>query len=249
MSTILVDMEELLMNLGFNAKEARVYLALLEFGNQPASVLARKLSMPKATVLFILEKLVCRNVVRKTHRGRTLYFFAEPSDLQEAFDKKMKKQSDALNKVMPLLEETKNPFTSPPKLTVFEGLDGCRKAYSMLLESSTDVREFGTHDDLEKMGKDFMMNFIEERAGRKIFLKDICVDSPTHRRFKKFDKIHCRDQKFFDGAIGKLYSSISVFEDKVVILNLYHDAFALVIQNHEIAETLKTIHKLTRGEK
>lgn len=249
MSIIFVDMEEQLMQIGFTAKEARVYLALLEFGNQPASVLGRKLNMPKATVLFILEKMVKRNIVRKTHRGRTLFFHAEPADLKEAVEQQLKQRQNALDKVLPLLEETKNPFTSPPKLTVFEGIEGCKKAYSQLLESSEEVREFGTHEDLEKMGVDFMSDFIAKRVKGKIFLKDICVDSPVHRHFQGLDKKQKRDVHLFDPAVGRLHSSISVFEDKVVILNLFHDAFAVVIENHEIAETLKTIHKLTRGEK
>ncbi len=48
--------------------------------------------------------------------------------------------------------------------------------------------------------------------------------------------------------MGDLYSSIAVFDDKVILLNLHRDAFAILIENHEVAETLKTIHKLARKE-
>ena len=42
-----------------------------------------------------------------------------------------------------------------------------------------------------------------------------------------------------------LYSSITIFEDKVLLLNLFHDAFAILIDNKEVAESLRTIFKMS----
>ncbi len=154
-----------------------------------------------------------------------------------------------LKETLPLLREFKSPFTSPPKLLFFEGVEGCKKAYSLLLESKTEVYEFAAHNDLIKMGEGFMKNFIKERVRRKIFLYAIAQSSELHSYFRKKDKIQQRELKLYPATIGGLYSSIDVFEDKVLLLNLYHDAFAILIENKEVAETLKTVHNLAWSSK
>ena len=233
-----------LEELGFNPKEVEVYLALLEFGTQPASVIAKKTKIPRPTVLFLFDLLRKKAYLRKTQRGRAQYFYADPSDLENAKKSELQKAQTALEEGRPLLREFKNPFTSQPKVTFFEGLDGCRRAYSLLLDSSTEVLEFAPHDDLLKMGEDFMEKFMDERARRKVFIKPICPRNKTHLHYKKLDKKQHREIKMFDQEKGRIYSSITIFEDKVLLLNLHQDAFAILIQNKEVAETLKTLHSM-----
>lgn len=230
--------------LGFNAKEIDVYLALLEFGTQPASVIAKKTHIPRPTVLFLFEGLLKKAYIRKTQRGRTQFFYADPEDLQKAKDLELERAHSALESAIPLLKEFKNPFTSQPKVSFFEGIEGCRRAYSQLLDSKTEVLEFAPHDDLRKMGDDFMDSFIEERARRKVFIRPICPRNDTHQHYKKLDKKQSREIKMFSPSKGQIFSSITIFEDKVLLLNLHQDAFAILIQNKEVSETLKTLHRM-----
>lgn len=238
-------MKEYLLNLGFTTKEAEVYLALLEFGMQPASQIAKKTGQPKSTVLFLFDNLVKKGYLRRSNRGRIQYFYADPQDLKKMKEKEMQAETEALNKVLPLLEEFKSPFSSEPKVTFYEGTDGCKKAYSLLLDSKTEVLEFGAHGDLVgKFGEEFMKNFIETRVKNKVFLKAISQKEAVHENLAKLDKKQMRKIQFFSPKKGQLYSSIAIFENKVLLLNLYHDAFAIVIENREVAETLKTIFQL-----
>lgn len=239
------DMKKILENLGFTQKETEVYLALIEFGNQPASQIAKKTGHPKSTVLFLFDNLLKKGYIRKSNKGRIQYFYADPKDLKKAKERQLEEEKKTLNKAIPLLEEFKSPFSSEPKVTFYEGVDGCKKAYSMLLESKTEVLEFGAHGDLvEKFGEDFMNDFIEKRIKNKIHIKAISKKDEIHKKLSKFDKKHLREIQFYPSNKGTLYSSIAIFEDKVLLLNLYHDAFAILIENKEVAETLKTIHRL-----
>lgn len=238
-------MNELLEQLGFNQKESKVYLALLEFGTQPASVIARKTALPKASILFLLEGMLKLGYVRKTKRGRTQFFHADPEFLSRAKEKEMTTQKKALEKAIPLLQEFKSPFSSQPKVTFFEGLENCKKAYLMLLESKTEIIEFGAHGDLLKFGEDFMRDFIKERVRRKIFLRAIGAEGKIERNLKKLDKKQRRHITIAPLKFGHIYSSIAIFDNKTLLLNLYHDAFAILIENPEVAETLKTIFRFT----
>lgn len=68
---------ERLHDLGLKPSEVRVYVALTELGESPASVIAKKSDMPRTTVLSILEKLVEEHYV-SMHRYRgTTYFWVE----------------------------------------------------------------------------------------------------------------------------------------------------------------------------
>ncbi len=238
-------MKELLLALGLNEKEIRAYLALLEFGTNPASVIARKVNYPKSTVLFLFDGLVKRGYLRKTTKGKTQYYYAHPQDLRLAKEKEIQEEERALKKALPLLEELKTPFSSEPKVTLFEGISGCKLAYNMILETQGEVLEFGAHEDLvEKFGKDFMDEFIAQRKKRKIFLKAICSETAISKKLKNIDKKSLRDIHVFPKDRGKLYSSLAIFDDKLLVLNLYQEPYALLIQNQEVVETMKTIFRI-----
>lgn len=241
-------MRQQLLNLGLSEKEVEVYLALLEFGTQPASVIARKIGLPRPTALFHCRQLFEKGYVRKTKQGKAQLFYVEIEDLKTLKHRELKKAEKSLEEVIPLLKEFKNPFTSQAKVSFFEGLEGCRRAYSLLLESKTEILEFAPHNDLLKMGEDFMDNFIAERAKRKILIRPICPRNETHLARLKLDKKEHRKLKMFNPKkVGKIYSSIAIYDDKVLLLNLYHDPFGLLIESHEVAETLKTLHRMLWG--
>ena len=191
-------MKKLLLELGFTDKEADAYLALLEFGTQPASVIAKKTGFPKSTILFLFEGLLKKGYIRKSQRGRVQYFYADPSDLEKLKTKEMDDNKKVLDKTVPLLKEFKSPYSSEPKVTFFEGVDGCKKAYSMILDSKTEVFEFGIHGDLEeKFGEKFMNDFIKARVKKKIHLKAIAKKDKIHERLSKLNKAELREIQYF----------------------------------------------------
>jgi sugar-specific transcriptional regulator TrmB len=239
------NMLEALLKLGLSKKEASVFLALLEYGTQPASVIAKRTHLPRPTVLYLFEHLLEQGYIRKSQRGRTQYFYAEAKFLKEAKLEELNQQKLALEEAIPLLEEVVNPFSSPPKIQIFEGLGNCRKAYSLLLESSTDIYEFAAHDDLLKMGDKFMTDFIAKRVKQKISLHAICRRTKIHEKFATNNENQLRTIEMFSGDVGETYSSISIFDNKILLLNLQHDDFAVLIENKEMAETLKTLYRLT----
>ena len=235
-------MREYLYKLGFSPKEAEVYLALLELGSQPSSIIGRKTGFPKATALFLLEGLVGRGFVTRSQRGRTLYFHASPDQLEQVLRRQLDTVHGTLGTLLPLLREFQSPYSSPPKVTFYEGIEGCRRVYNQLLESSTEILEFGVHDDLvQRLGQDFMNAFIAGRIARKLFLRALAHPDVVEVSLQRLDKVQCREIRLLPEGVGRLYSSIAIYEDKVLILNLHHDAFAILMENTEVSESLRTI--------
>ncbi|HEY5714394.1 MAG TPA: helix-turn-helix domain-containing protein [Candidatus Gracilibacteria bacterium] len=237
-------MEVLLQTLGLNEKEIKVYLTLLELGMVPAANIAKKIEIPKSTVLFLLERLVALGYAEKTQRSNTQYFFTDPKLLLEAKKKALEAESRALEEVMPLLSEMKNPYSSRPRVTFFEGVGGCKKLYRKMLEADHEVLEFGIHKDLEdKMGAEFMDQFIVDRVKKGLYLRAISSPNAVDKALSKLDEGHLREQKFLSEK-EETYSSIAIYGEKVMLLNLRHDAFGILIESAEISQTLRTIFEV-----
>jgi len=238
-------MKEFLLQLGFTVKEVIVYLSLLELGTQPAAFIAKKIDIPKSTTLFICENLVERGYVRRTTRGRTQFFSADPQDLQVAKSASLATQQAALDKVVPLLQETKSPFSQTPKVSLFQGLVECRTAYLKLLESQTDILEFGTHKTLvAQFGDKFMDDFIAQRTKRNIHLRSIGPKDEVEAALSMLNNVQERTMAFFDPKKGDMYSCIAVYENKVLLLNLHQGSFGVLIENHEFSTTIRTLFEL-----
>lgn len=238
-------MNDYLQTLGFSEKETKVYLALVELGMQAGSTIARTTGLSKSTVLFLLDGLAKRGIVQKSHRGKVQYYFADPKDLMITEQTVLKGKTEALNKIIPLLTELKSPFSALPKVTFFEGIEGCRKIYWQLLDSKTEILEFGVHSDLvQKFGEKFMNEFIEERVKRKLFLRALAQEDPIEKILQNLDKKQCREIRLFSGEFGRLYSSVAIFEEKVLLLNLFRDAFGILIENPEFSKTMRTIFEV-----
>ena len=235
-----------LKNLGFSDKESRIYLALIELGLQPASVVAKRVKIPKSTTLFILENLCKEGFIRKSIRGKTHYFLAEPADLKNTIENRIKKHNLSLSTVIPLLETVQRPFSSRPQTTFFEGIDNCKTAYLQLLNVHGEIMEFGSHTDLEEaFGKTFMADFIKKRIKKKIPLRAISSNAPKHKELAKFDKQHLRENIILKDFMGEINSSIAIFDNKILILNLKQSAFGILIENPDMFETLRTMFELS----
>ena len=245
MSIIIVDMLNEFKNIGLSEKESKVYLALLEMGLQPASTIAKIVKIPKSTTLFILENLNKEGLIRKCLKGKTQYFYADPKDFQSALEEKLKKQHDSLNTLLPFLEKTHRPFSSRPQITFYEGVDNCKKAYQLLLDANSTVLEFGSHTDLENaFGKTFMQKFIQKRVANKIHLKALTSQSKAHFELIKDNQKQLREHIVLDNELGIINSSIALFDNKILILNLKKSAFGILIDNPDMYETLKTLFYL-----
>lgn len=233
-----------LQKFGLDQKEAEAFLVLLEYGPQPASIVAKKMNLPRTTVLYALENLYKHKMVTKSFTGKTQYFKASIERFKNSREKELSEKHANLKKLIPQLAELEKEQKSPARIEFFEGISGCRKAYEKVLSAKSSIYEFTTHEDLEKMGSKFMKDFLDTRIKNKNKIRVICQDIDVHKKFEKLNKKQLREMKMFSKNFGRLYSSIDVYDDEIIILNLYGEPFAIHIVNDHLAETLKTLHDL-----
>ena len=128
-----MTLEKQLEQLGFNEKEAKVYLACLQLGQDTAYHIAQKCGLKRATVYFILNLLVERGLVSiwKTKKA-TLFRAANPKKLFT----QIKRKEEALNEIFPLLQSIYNFDEDRPNIQIFEGREGVRQIYAEIVELS-----------------------------------------------------------------------------------------------------------------
>jgi hypothetical protein len=155
-----------------------------------------------------------------------------------------------LEETLPTLQEMNKNIQSKPKIIFLDGEENCKNAYIELLDTKDIFYEFGAHSDLaEAFGDDFMNNFIQERVSRWIFCDSIWNSSDVEKILQEKDIEQMRSLSIFDKSFGSIYSSIAIYGDRVLVLNLRGIYTGVQIQNRELAETLKTIFRICKSKR
>lgn len=238
-------MKEKLKQLGLNQKEISVYMYLIEYGISWASEIAKHILLPKSTVNFLLENLWRRGYLEKSERSKTHYYEADIGLLESLLKKEIDEKEHFLLQTLPELREMNKNVISKPKMIFFDGIENCKNAYLDVLKEWKEFYEFWAHQDLvDAFGWDFMDIFIKERIRLGIFCYAIATDGPIESVLQGMDISQFRRLLVMSKWKGKIHSSIIIYSDMILILNLAHIYTGVRIQNRELAETLKTIFLL-----
>lgn len=247
--------ENVLQNIGLNEKEIEVYLTNLNLGSQPASVIARRVKMPRNTARFILDKLVEKGLIDVTKKANTqLYSPEEPKNLINLLEsqrveenQKVDDKISKLNSVMAELESRFRPESTKPKVTFYEGDDGLRKVYEDTLKSSEDIRSLASFDGMHGALPDYFKNYYKRRAENKITIRSIHPDTPLAREKAKNDKKEWRESRLIPHKQYNFTPEIQFYDDKVVITS-WKEKLGILIESHEIYEAMAVIFELAWKE-
>ncbi len=242
-------MKEYFLKLWFNTKEYKVFLYLTEYWVSSCSEIWKHLEIPKSTINFIADHLWKRWFIKKSFRWKTGYYEVDIEAFKKLINSEILEKQNILREIIPILEEKNKNIISRPKITFIDWLDNCKKAYLELLKIKWSFYEFWSHEDLEDaFGKDFMDNFIRNRAKNNIFCNAISTKWKYEEILKMNSKTEYRNLSIFPKNSGKIYSSITMYENKVLILNLNKIFSGVIIENREFYETMKTIFNICKSK-
>lgn len=159
----------------------------------------------------------------------------------------MEEKKHFLEQTLPELREKNRNTRSAPKILFIEGRENCKKAYLEILKTKDVFYEFGAHADLaEAFGETFMDNFIQERVKKNIFCDSIGTYGPMEAELQKSDTEQLRDLTIFPESFGTIGSSVAVYDNKVLILNLRGADRGIRIENSDFSETMKTLFRICK---
>ncbi len=228
-------------NLGLTPMEISVYLATLELGEATVQEIARKSGVKRTSIYNFIDALKARQILLETKRKKRSVFSAvSPHQLVE-FGKAKARE---LEQMLPQLLAINNRSLRKPRVTFHENVEGIKEAYSDMLETQKPIVGWSDYKHMiPTLGKEYCAYFPLERAKRGIPYNAIATDTPENRAYAKSDADVLRETKFISPA-SDLKTEINVYGDKVLLASFRsHPAFVVMIEDRDIAETLRVTWK------
>ncbi len=240
-----MEIENILKGLGFQENEVQIYIANLELGMTQVANIAKFSGIKRTTLYGILEKMEEKKILKKhIKNGVTYYESINPDDLYEILEK----QVLGLKEKFPELRAKNNKFSNKPKIYYFEWAENVAELYKMeVKDSPSNVRIFSSNADRKSWETDKLRrlrNEIYDIAKGKADMK-LIMNRKATRSEKSWTKFHSKTISKGKLDIG---ISIKVYGNKTKFISMKESITGVVIENEEIARTMKSIFDYIYGE-
>ncbi|MBI4022921.1 hypothetical protein HY375_02040 [Candidatus Berkelbacteria bacterium] len=243
-------LEKLLEKLGLSEKEAKVYLATLELGQDTVQHIAKKASVVRPTTYVILEKLMSLGLVSTVEEGKKTLFIAEsPKELanllsqqQQSIEARKQELDDSLNQLMAIY----NASGDKPTVRYFEGAEGlvALDKYGQekkVKEGKNEIFSIFPLDILERQFPERRKEAVTSRVkagihSRAIYTRD---GGPVDEERNKQEN---REALYLPRTVLPIDMTLTVFPWGVKIFYLdEHKPYGILIENEAIARNMRVM--------
>ncbi len=220
---------KLLEDLGLSNIESKVYLSLIEIGLSTASKIAEKSGIHRRTVYDALETLIEKGLVSFVVESNRKYYQAE--DPKRFLDILEDKKSN-FEKILPELLEKKGSNKDNQEVTVFRGKKGLKNAMELMFISKETIHSFGSSGKFKEiMGEIYYDQWMDKLIKSQIKLHILISEKLKGENFPNNIKTKFIKEPFV------LPSSITIWEDKTLILIFAPQIISILIKSKEAAES------------
>ncbi|MDR2063939.1 MAG: helix-turn-helix domain-containing protein [Candidatus Nomurabacteria bacterium] len=239
---------EALKSAGLTDLQARIYLHLIERGEQTPTEIARALSENRTTIYSAADKLASLNIVKKTEKGKiTAFAPTHPSNLETLAEKRLRivaRQTKSLESALPSLINFYNEHQHAPGVTTYYGTEGAAIIRQKILDENATLyfvrSPYDNHENPEALYK-----YRQARINKNIHAESL---SPSeHTRFPK-----SQSEKWLQDRTllpPKDYDSpveIAIFGTKVAFIDHSRDAMSTLIDSPTIADAMRQFFRFAR---
>lgn len=234
-------LESVLLSYGLSEREAKVYLACLEYQSVLPSTLAKKLSMNRVTCYDILQGFVQKWLVAETIKYNTKWF--SPLSPELIFQQIQQKYENIAS-ILPLLLSMWGKYGVKPTMKWFEWLEWMKALYTDTLQYEYPIYAFvGNHVADPLLLEYFQQEYVPARVKKKIFASVILSPSEENMIYHKKDKKNYRKSLFLDAWVGDIQCEINIYGTNKCMVALYDksDMCGFILESERIYQTLKTL--------
>ena len=229
--------------MGLNEKEAKVYLAALEFGPTTIIDLAAKSGVKRTTIHEFIKPMIQQGFIIATFSGKRKLYNAAPP---ESLDLILQKQTQAIKQLLPDLKFLASKSPQRPKIRYYEGAEGVKLIYEDMLTSKSVIDYFGSiQDEVNLLGKQYVSNWVKRRIQKGIQVNAIRIKS-KEIAIKEWQggKELFRDLRFFPTDKTDYFVNICLYDNKVSLSSSSKESYGLIIESQELATSLKFIWQI-----
>ncbi|MCX6714421.1 MAG: winged helix-turn-helix transcriptional regulator [Candidatus Uhrbacteria bacterium] len=234
------EITEVLSGFGFNPKDERVYLALLEMGSTTLTPLARRLSLPVTTIQSTMQRLVKKGVVDVTKNKSRSVFQAHHPDV---FKTLLTEQAKSVAGILPLLASLKTETLEQARIKIFE-----RERVTDILNESLNAKSKTVYEIVsakefqEVIGEKF--HYSKRRVQKNINLKSLRVRSHEIKQYSAATHAkELREARFLPADLS-FHASILFWDDTIVIFSTKSEGAHVMITSKSIREMIQQLFEL-----
>ncbi len=224
--------EQQLQKVGLSQNEAKCYLALLKLGSASANEISRFSGIHRVSVYDALRGLREKGLVSQITKANKLLFEAgSPEKILEIINEK-EEQLEEVKKIVPELSLDFRMAKEKQEIHSFKGLAGIKTVLREMLNSKTEILDFGAEYKIKGFLPYDYLKWDKERVRRKIKMRIVASMKikPT--------KIQLTDIKYIP---AELHSSVStyIFDGKVALVMWVENPLAVIIEHKSVYESYK----------
>ena len=238
--------EKDIQSLGLNEKEAKVYLASLELGQATVQKISAKAGIKRPTTYFIIENLMERGLMSSYYQGKKQLFMAEmPERILDLIAKERKElelREEQFKRLLPELQSINNRNKDKPVVKYYEGKEGMLAMTSEYMKMSKNQKAYMvfSRDIIEKnLSVEELKDIRQERLSNKISTKVI-----YSREKGDLESVEDSEMVRLSASEFPVSCDIALYEDRIRIASFKDRLMGVVIEDKEIAQTLREVFKL-----
>lgn len=224
----------LLKELGFNEKEAKIYISLLELGEATLKNIADNSLIPRTSLYTPVKTLIKKGLIEFYKRkGRNYYVAVTPERFLHLEQAKIKLLDENLFQ----LKAGMGIGVSAPKIRFFEGKDGIKLLLDEILNEKRPFRAITSIEDMNRIAGDYFKNFIRNRIQQNLHVDLLTNRSSEAQVLKSTDAQEQRETRFVPARYN-FNTANYIFGNKVAMISLKQEPIVgILIEDKSIAQT------------
>lgn len=235
-------MLKLLEDVGFTAKEAAVYLALLELGKGDVSDIAKISELKRPIIYVLLEGLIKRGYVSELPNKKiNTYQAVDPSVILN----QLKITTKNFAEMLPVMRTLHNKGQKRPKISYIENKEGIWKVYEDMNFEDENPFFITSYARIDRYFPGATANWVKNyRKGvYKLKGRHLVPNNPTEIAVaKKFAEVNQKVKVFKD--LKDLEMDFSITGNKLAITSFEEEPFLVVIESQALVDAIKPIFEI-----
>lgn len=220
-----------LRKLGLNRNEAKVYLCLLQQGEQKAGSLSKRLQLHRRTVYDTLERLLDNGLVKFSLAANRRVF--QPVD-PEVILQHVQAQTKLATKLIPKLKTLRQQRGVTQECSIYKGRKGIKAVLNELLKCK-EYSVFGSPGRFMETMKHDYVQFQNQK--RRLQIKATIITNESSRNAQFVEIAAAKFRYLPDAEIGP--STTFIYNGSVAIMIWDETPIAIVIKSKAVHESYK----------
>ncbi|PJE50728.1 MAG: hypothetical protein COV29_03260 [Candidatus Yanofskybacteria bacterium CG10_big_fil_rev_8_21_14_0_10_36_16] len=237
-----MEIQKIIQNLGLTEKEAAVYLASLELGDEKLFKIAKTAHIPRTSCYNMVKSLISKGLISVFKTGTGQFYKAESP---ERLLNSLRENEISLRKILPQLKSKHQETNNKPRVYFYENAQGIKTILEDILIKQHPLMAITSVDDALNVLGDNFRDFINKRHKKYLRVRLLTQKSDYSLELKNRDEQELRRTKFL--PVDFIFKTANfIYGNRIAIIDFQRkNPFGLIIEDENISETQRMLFEIT----